>query len=54
METKYEKEVREIIELTDSIISKSKAFAERNVKNQNFQDLEHVVEELREINAFIN
>jgi hypothetical protein len=54
MKTKYEKQVKEIKHLTEQIYLKSKVFAERNKGNQNFDDLFHVLSELREINAFIN
>jgi len=52
--SKYDRQVKEIKDLTDQINKKSKAFAERNKGNQNFDDLSHVLNELREINAFIN
>lgn len=50
---KYDKQVKEIELLAELIVSKSKRFAERNAKNQNFDDLTHVLEELRGINDFI-
>jgi hypothetical protein len=52
--TKYEKQVKEIRELTAFINAKSKAFAIRNKQNQNFDDLMDIIEELRDINKFIN
>jgi hypothetical protein len=52
--SKYDKQVKEIKDLTEQINKKSKAFAKRNKDNQYFDDLSHVLSELREINAFIN
>jgi hypothetical protein len=51
---KYNKQVIEIKRLTEAIVKKSEAFAIKNAKNQNFDDLTHVLEELRDIDKFIN
>ena len=51
---KYDKQVKEIELLTEAIVKKSEAFAIKNANNQNFDDLTHVLEELRDIDKFIN
>ena len=51
---KYDKQVKEIELLAELIVSKSKKFAQENEANQNFDDLKYVLDELRDINKFIN
>jgi hypothetical protein len=51
---KFDKQVLEIKRLTEAIVKKSEAFAIKNANNQNFDDLTHVLEELRDIDKFIN
>lgn len=50
---KFDKQVVEIKKLAEQIIKKSEAFAIKNA-NPNFDDLTHVLEELRDIDKFIN
>lgn len=51
---KFNKQVLEIKRLAEAIVKKSEAFAVKNANNQNFDDLTHVLEELRDIDKFIN
>ena len=48
----YQEQSKEIEKLAKSIIKKSKGFAKNNV-NPYYDDLSHVLSELREIDEFI-
>jgi len=49
----YKEQSEEIKKLAESIVLKSKAFANRDHQSKYFGDLAHVIAELKELDSFL-